>query len=83
MINQILYIDPASTAIIWQIIAGIFIALGAILGIWWKKITTFIKSSWVKMFGSKKKKEDELKDKEIDDELSDEEIKKEINVNNQ
>ena len=74
MMNLMAYIDPASTALIWQILAGVFITLGVVLGIWWTKITTFIKTVWVKIFGGKKKdgKADAAEveaDKELDDEL--------------
>jgi hypothetical protein len=51
------YIDPASTAIIWQVLAGVFIALSVALGIWWRKISVFIKKVWVKLFGKGKKVE--------------------------
>lgn len=47
------YIDPASTALIWQILAGIFISLGVIFGVFWRRITTFFKSLWVKLFHKK------------------------------
>lgn len=32
------YIDPATTSYIIQIVAGIVIALGTVVGIYWKKI---------------------------------------------
>ena len=70
MINLMAYIDPASTALIWQILAGVFITLGVVLGIWWTKITTFIKTVWVKIFGGKKKVDSaNAADKEVDEEL--------------
>lgn len=53
------YIDPATTALIWQILAGFFITMGVVLGIWWTKISTFFASVWVKIFGKKKKKKSE------------------------
>lgn len=55
MINLFGYIDPASTALIWQILAGVFITMGVVLGIWWTKITTFLRTVWVKIFGGKRK----------------------------
>ena len=54
MANILSYIDPASTALIWQILAGIFISLGVVFGIFWRKISTFFKSLWVKLFRKKK-----------------------------
>lgn len=65
--NTLCYIDPASTALIWQILAGIFISLGVVLGVFWKKITTFFKSVWVKLF--RKKKNENTEQKEIDESL--------------
>ncbi|NLV59040.1 MAG: hypothetical protein GXY67_09745 [Clostridiales bacterium] len=37
------YIDPASTSYIVQIIAGVFIAGGAAVGIYWHKIKLFFR----------------------------------------
>jgi len=59
MITTICYIDPASTALIWQVLAGIFISLGVVFGVFWKKITTFFKSLWVKLFRKNKNNEAE------------------------
>ena len=59
MVNLFGYIDPASTALIWQILAGIFISLGVVLGVFWRKVTTFFKSVWVKLFRKKKGKDGE------------------------
>jgi len=47
MTSLLLYIDPASTAIIWQVLAGVFITFSVVLGIWWRKISTFIKGLFV------------------------------------
>lgn len=69
MTNLLLYIDPASTAIVWQILAGIFIAFGVILSIWWTKISTFFKSIFVKIFRKKEDKEKAVKQEEINEEL--------------
>lgn len=63
------YIDPAAGALIWQILAGVVITLGVVLGIWWKKITTGIKSIWAKLFG---KKQSENQIDETAEEISDE-----------
>ncbi len=37
------YIDPAATSYIIQIVAGIVIALGAVIGIFWSKIKRLFK----------------------------------------
>ena len=59
MVNTFCYIDPASTALIWQILAGVFISLGVVFGVFWRKITTFFKSIWVKLFRKNKVQETE------------------------
>ena len=38
------YIDPATTTYLIQIVAGIFIAAGATIGIFWKKIRLFFRT---------------------------------------
>ncbi len=38
------YIDPATTSYLFQIVAGLFIACGASIAIFWKKIVVWIKS---------------------------------------
>lgn len=38
-----LYIDPATTSYVIQIVAGIIIACGAALGVFWNKITRFFR----------------------------------------
>lgn len=38
------YIDPAATSYIVQIVAGVVIALGVTVGIFWKKIRIFFKN---------------------------------------
>ncbi len=62
--NTLCYIDPASTALIWQVLAGIFISLGVVLGVFWRKISTFFKSVWVKLF---KKNKAETEEKVVDE----------------
>jgi len=59
MASTFCYIDPASTALIWQVLAGVFISLGVVFGVFWRKITTFFKSVWVKLFRKNKKQEEE------------------------
>lgn len=43
------YIDPATTAMLTQIFAGIFITLGVVFGIFRRKIIMFFKNLSVKM----------------------------------
>jgi len=59
MASTFCYIDPASTALIWQVLAGVFISLGVVFGVFWRKITTFFKSVWVKLFRKNKTQEEE------------------------
>ncbi len=49
------YIDPATTSYIIQIVAGVFIALGATVAIFWRKITFWFKKR--KALRAQKKKE--------------------------
>ena len=76
MANILCYIDPASTALIWQILAGIFISLGVIFGVFWRRITTFFKSIWVKLFHKKNSRNEsnEVDESvlELEDNVSDE-----------
>ena len=37
------YLDPAATSYIIQIVAGVFITCGVVLGIFWKKIRLFFR----------------------------------------
>lgn len=36
-----MYIDPAATSYIVQVVAGVVISLGVVFGIFWKKIKLF------------------------------------------
>ena len=38
------YIDPAATSYIVQIVAGVVIACGVTVGVFWKKIRVFFKT---------------------------------------
>lgn len=38
------YIDPATTSYLFQIVAGLFIACGAAVAVFWKRITAWLKS---------------------------------------
>jgi len=42
------YIDPATTAMLTQIIAGVFITLGVVFGVFRRKIILFFKNMSVK-----------------------------------
>lgn len=57
------YIDPATTSYLIQIVAGVFIAGGAAVGIFWKKIRLFIRDKRMKMLEKKLSKEAEKKQK--------------------
>jgi hypothetical protein len=43
------YVDPATTSYIIQIVAGVFIACGAFVGIFWKKIRLYFRDKKLKM----------------------------------
>jgi uncharacterized membrane protein YciS (DUF1049 family) len=47
------YIDPATTSYVIQIIAGVFIACGAITGIFWRKIRLFFRNAKLKRLEKK------------------------------
>lgn len=42
------YLDPAATSYIIQIIAGVFIACGAVVGVFWKKIRLYFRNRKMK-----------------------------------
>lgn len=42
------YLDPATTSYIIQAVAGVFIAVGAVIGIFWKKIKMFFRDQKIK-----------------------------------
>ena len=70
MTNLMAYIDPASTALIWQILAGVLITLGVFIQAWFNKITTFFKGVWVKIFGGKKRGEESSELDELEAEVA-------------
>ena len=41
--NVAMYIDPASTSLIIQIVAGVVITVGTVLGIYWRKVKSAVK----------------------------------------
>ena len=47
------YIDPAATTYLMQVIAGIFIACGVALGIFWKRIRLFFRNLKLKALEKK------------------------------
>jgi len=57
------YIDPATTAILTQIIAGVFITLGVVFGVFRRKIMLFFKNQSVNR--AKCKIEKQTKNQEI------------------
>jgi len=56
------YIDPATTAMLTQIIAGIFITLGVVFGVFRRKIILFFKNMSVKRTQRKIEKENAQKE---------------------
>lgn len=57
------YIDPATTSYLIQIVAGVFIAGGAAIGIFWKRIRIFIRNKRLKMLEKKLTKQADKKQK--------------------
>jgi len=58
------YIDPATTAMLTQIIAGVFITLGVVFGVFRRKIIMFFKDMSVKRTQRKIEKEAAKQNKE-------------------
>lgn len=56
------YIDPATTSMVIQIVAGVFISLGFAFGIFRRKLIMFFKNLWIKF--TMKKIEKKAKEKE-------------------
>jgi len=57
------YIDPATTAMLTQVIAGVFITLGVVIGVFRRKIIMFFKN--ISVNRTKKKIEKEAAKKEM------------------
>jgi len=57
------YIDPATTAMLTQIVAGVFITLGVVFGVFRRKIVMFFKDMSVKRTQRKIEKQAEKQDK--------------------
>ena len=62
------YIDPATTAMLTQIVAGIFITLGVLLGVFRNKVKFFFQNKSVKRTQRKIEKENAKQDKDINKE---------------
>jgi len=58
------YIDPSTTAMLTQILAGVFISIGVMFGIFRTKILLFFKNLKVKSMQKKLEKQASSKDKE-------------------
>ena len=50
------YIDPATTSYVLQIVAGVFIAIGATVAIFWKKIAFWFKKKKAERIARKNNK---------------------------
>jgi len=57
------YIDPATTAMLTQIIAGVFITLGVVFGVFRRKIIMFFKNMSVNRTKKKIEKQAEKQNK--------------------
>ena len=66
------YIDPATTAMLTQIIAGVFITLGVVLGVYRRKVIMFFKNMSVnrakKKIEKQADKDEHLKSESISEE---------------
>ncbi len=62
MIPSYAYLDPATTSYIIQIFAGIFIAAGAAVGIFWKRIRNFFRKLKIKNLEKKLSKQAKKKE---------------------
>ena len=51
--SALAYIDPAATSYLIQIVAGLFITAGVVLGIFWKKIRLFFRGLRIKLLERK------------------------------
>ncbi|MDO5111451.1 MAG: hypothetical protein Q4E65_04000 [Clostridia bacterium] len=47
------YLDPATTSYVIQAVTGVFIALGAVVGIFWKRIKLFFRDKKMKALEKK------------------------------
>lgn len=56
------YLDPATTSYVIQAVTGVFIALGAVVGIFWKKIRLFFRERKMKALENKLTREAEKKE---------------------
>jgi len=58
------YIDPATTSYLIQVIAGVFIGAGAVIGIFWKKIRLFFRNKKLEHLEKKLTKEADKREQE-------------------
>ena len=74
------YIDPATTAMLTQIIAGVFITLGVIFGVFRRKIILFFKNISINL--TKRKIEKQAKKQQINkkDDITTEDNKKDTDA---
>ncbi|MDL2289671.1 hypothetical protein LJB83_02790 [Clostridia bacterium OttesenSCG-928-F22] len=56
------YLDPAATSYIVQIIAGVVVGCGVVVGVFWKKIRMFFKNRKLKRMEKKIQREAEKKE---------------------
>ena len=61
------YIDPATTAMLTQIIAGVFITLGVVFGVFRRKIILFFKNMSINYTKRKLEKQTEKQNKSNDE----------------
>lgn len=54
------YLDPAATSYLIQIIAGVFIACGAFVGVFWKKIRLYFRNQKLKRLERKLTKNNDV-----------------------
>ena len=55
-VNALAYIDPTTTAMVAQIVAGAFISLGVGATVFRRKLSLFFKNIWVKSQANKIKR---------------------------
>lgn len=61
------YLDPATTSYVIQVVAGVFIAGGALIGIFWKKIRIFFRNMKMKSLEKKLSAKAARNDKAVDE----------------
>jgi hypothetical protein len=56
------YVDPATTAMVTQIVAGIVISIGVALGLFWRKILLFFQNAKIKRLQKRIEKQNSKED---------------------